>query len=171
MAKKTVGCYAGFTIIGMAIVGACMVGSYFVARQEAKSNAAHDKQSAPAVTSTEATGPQSNPPAPSSSDVTGEGPAARVRKQQTREKEARLAAAPSSVTIAGPESCQLCADPDCEDDPILRIPPGIELTVEDTRAVKLPKWSVIWFQVTYKGKTGWISEFVTDAAPAEPRYY
>jgi len=69
------------------------------------------------------------------------------------------------VTIITPETvARLCPYPNCgQDQHITRIPKGTVLTVEGIQSVKsgmLP--SVKWFEVTYKGKKGWVSIYDTD---------
>ena len=62
---------------------------------------------------------------------------------------------------------RLCPHPNCgENQHITRIPQGTVLEVEgimDVKSGMLPP--VKWFEVSYKGKRGWISIFNTDKAP------
>jgi len=59
---------------------------------------------------------------------------------------------------------RFCPYPNCgQDQHITRIPKGTVLTVEGIQSVKsgmLPP--VKWFEVTYKGKKGWVSIYDTD---------
>ena len=71
------------------------------------------------------------------------------------------------VTIIVPGTvARLCPYPNCgQDQHITRIPEGTVLEVEgimDVKSGRLP--AVKWFEVTYKGKRGWISIFNTDKA-------
>ena len=70
-----------------------------------------------------------------------------------------------TVTIVVPGTvARLCPYPNCgQDQHITRIPEGTVLQVEgimDVKSGRLPP--VKWFEVTYKGKRGWISIFNTD---------
>ena len=70
------------------------------------------------------------------------------------------------VKIITPETvARLCPHPSCgANQHITRIPHGTVLTVEGIMSVKTgPLPSVKWFEVTYKGKKGWISIFDTNA--------
>jgi len=71
------------------------------------------------------------------------------------------------ITIVTPDTvARLCPYPNCgENQHITRIPKGTVLEVEgimDVKSGMLP--AVKWFEVTYKGKRGWISIFDTDKA-------
>jgi hypothetical protein len=70
------------------------------------------------------------------------------------------------VTIVTPATmARLCPYPDCgQNQHITRIPKGTVLEVEGIMDVKLSNQvpPVKWFEVTYKGKRGWISIFDTD---------
>jgi hypothetical protein len=61
---------------------------------------------------------------------------------------------------------RLCPYPNCgQNQHITRVPEGTVLTVEgimDVKSGMLPP--VKWFEVTYKGKRGWLSIFNTDKA-------
>jgi len=58
---------------------------------------------------------------------------------------------------------RLCPYANCgANDHITRIPKKTVLEVSGITEVKLPAWSVKWFEVTYKGKRGWVSIFDTD---------
>lgn len=107
--------------------------------------------------------PQEQPP-----QVT---PAERLRVRAAEERAARVADAPKTVTIITPATgARLCPKPDCgQGTELRRLVKGLEFPVEDVATVRLPRWSVIWYRVTYEGTTGWISEFDTSAAPPEPR--
>lgn len=100
-------------------------------------------------------------------------PAERLRLRAEEERAARLARAPETVEIVTADGrARLCPEPDCDEGGELRrLPTGIELQVEDVATVRLPRWSVLWYRVSFEGTTGWVSEFNTSAAPAEPRYH
>ena len=70
------------------------------------------------------------------------------------------------VTIVTPGTvARLCPYPNCgQDQHITRIPEGTVLEVEGIMDVKSGMLTVKWFEVTYKGKRGWISIFDTDKA-------
>jgi hypothetical protein len=58
---------------------------------------------------------------------------------------------------------RLCPHPNCgQNAHIIRIPEGTVLEVEGIMNVKSGMMNVIWLEVTYKGKRGWISIFDTD---------
>jgi hypothetical protein len=71
------------------------------------------------------------------------------------------------VTIITPGTvARLCPHPNCgSSQHITRIPKGVVLEIEgimDVKSGMLP--AVKWFEVTYKGKRGWISIFDTNKA-------
>jgi len=68
------------------------------------------------------------------------------------------------ITIITPGTvARLCPYANCgSNDHITRIPEKTVLEVSGIIDVKLPAWSVKWFEVTYKGKRGWVSIFDTD---------
>ena len=68
------------------------------------------------------------------------------------------------VTITTPGTvARLCPYPNCgTDQHISRIPYGTVLEITGITDVKLPAYSVKWFEITYNGKRGWISIFNTD---------
>jgi hypothetical protein len=68
------------------------------------------------------------------------------------------------VTIVTPGTvARLCPYPNCgQDQHITRIPEGTVLAVEGIADVKSGMMTVKWFEVTYKGKRGWISIFDTN---------
>ena len=70
------------------------------------------------------------------------------------------------VTIVTPETvARLCPHPNCgQNQHITRIPEGAVLTIEGIIEVKSGMMKVKWFEVTYKGKRGWISMYDTDRA-------
>lgn len=70
------------------------------------------------------------------------------------------------VTIVTPGTVgRLCPHPNCgQNQHITRIPKGTVLKVEGIMDVKSGVLTVQWFEVTYKGKRGWISIFDTDKA-------
>ena len=70
------------------------------------------------------------------------------------------------VTIVTPGTvARLCPHPNCgQNQHITRIPKGTVLEVEGIMDVKSGVFTVQWFEVTYKGKRGWISIFDTDKA-------
>ena len=58
---------------------------------------------------------------------------------------------------------RLCPYPNAgQNDHITRIPEGTMLEVEGISDVKAGIMTVKWFEVTYKGKRGWISIYDTD---------
>ena len=66
---------------------------------------------------------------------------------------------------------RLCPKPNCgQGQEILRIPTNTKLEVQSKISINLGSWNVVWYEVIYKGKKGWVSEFDTDKAPAQPRY-
>ena len=72
-----------------------------------------------------------------------------------------------TVTVITPDvSARLCPYPNCgQEQHITRIPKDTQLTVEGIKIVKVGgtvKWEVTWFEVTYKGKRGWVSIYNTD---------
>ena len=72
------------------------------------------------------------------------------------------------VTIVVPGTvARLCPYANCgENQHITRIPEGTVLTVEGIMEVKSGRLPPVkWFEVTYKGKRGWLSIFNTDKAP------
>ena len=71
------------------------------------------------------------------------------------------------LTIITPGTvARLCPHPNCgQNQHITRIPKGTVLGVEGIMDVKSGMLTVKWFEVTYKGKRGWISIFDTDKAP------
>ena len=71
-----------------------------------------------------------------------------------------------NVTIVTPGTvARLCPHPNCgQNQHITRIPKGTVLEVEGIMDVKSGVLTVQWFEVTYKGKRGWISIFDTDKA-------
>lgn len=68
------------------------------------------------------------------------------------------------VTIITPETvARLCPHPNCgQNQHITRIPKGTVLKVEGIMTVKSGMMKVTWFEVTYKGKKGWISVYDTN---------
>ena len=71
------------------------------------------------------------------------------------------------VTIVTPGTvARLCPHPNCgQDQHLTRIPKGTVLEVEGIMDVTSGILTVQWFEVTYKGKRGWISIYDTDKAP------
>ena len=71
------------------------------------------------------------------------------------------------ITIITPETvARLCPSPNCgQDQHITRIPEGTVLEVEGIMDVTSGVLTVQWFELTYKGKRGWISIYNTDKAP------
>ena len=85
---------------------------------------------------------------------------------------ARLAReVPSNLTVVTlDDRARLCPKPDCEEgQELARLPTGLVLNVQAEKSIHLPRWEVIWFQVSYEGRRGWVSEFETDLAPQTPR--
>jgi len=78
----------------------------------------------------------------------------------------------SAITITTQNNkARLCPEIDCaQNKEILRIPTNTKLKVLSTSKKRLPMWDVIWYEISYKNKKGWVSEFDTDKAPKEPRY-
>ena len=76
------------------------------------------------------------------------------------------------IKIVTPQDkARLCPKLDCDlGQEILRLPTGTQLVVESSAKFSLPNWDVVWYQVTYKGKQGWVSEFNTDVKPEGLRY-
>ena len=68
------------------------------------------------------------------------------------------------VTIVTPGTvARLCPHPNCgQNQQITRIPKGTVLKIEGRMDVKSGMMTVKWFEVTYKGKRGWISIFDTN---------
>ena len=67
-------------------------------------------------------------------------------------------------------STRLCSRPNCNDGEELgRVPARQVLKIEARKMVTHGMMKTVWYRVTYKGKTGWVSEWVTDAAPKRPR--
>jgi len=67
---------------------------------------------------------------------------------------------------------RLCPKANCgQGQEILRIPTNTRLEVQSKIFINLRLWDVVWYEVIYKGKKGWVSEFDTDKAPAQPRYH
>ncbi len=62
---------------------------------------------------------------------------------------------------------RLCPYPDCgQDAHIARIPEGTILVVRMIMNIALKLWTVPWYQVNYRGTTGWISMYDTKIAPS-----
>ncbi|MBW7996248.1 MAG: SH3 domain-containing protein [Candidatus Glassbacteria bacterium] len=102
--------------------------------------------------------------------VNRDNPPAPVEQAQTQ---TAPAASVDTITIVTVDNrARLCPQPNCgQGQELLRIPTGTKLEVQSKTTIRLPAWNVIWYKVTYNGKTGWLSEFDTDKAPAEPRYH
>jgi hypothetical protein len=67
-------------------------------------------------------------------------------------------------------AARLCPETNCDEGAeLLRIPAGESLVVQDKRVEGTPFIDVVWYQVSYNGKAGWISEYTTSAAPKKPR--
>jgi len=68
------------------------------------------------------------------------------------------------ITVVTPGTvARLCPHPNCgQNQHITRIPKGTVLKVEGIMDVKSGMLTAKWFEVTYKGKRGWISIFDTD---------
>jgi len=66
---------------------------------------------------------------------------------------------------------RLCPKANCgQGQEIFRIPTNTKLEVQSKISINLNLWNVVWYEVIYKGKRGWVSEFDTDKAPVQPRY-
>ena len=74
------------------------------------------------------------------------------------------AGASDTITVVTVNNrARLCNAPNAGENGTLgRINTGTKLKVLDTTSVRLPAWNVTWYKVTYKKKTGWVSEFDTD---------
>ena len=58
---------------------------------------------------------------------------------------------------------RLCPFPNCgQDQHITRIPEGTVFQVEGIMKTGSKEWPVTWFEVTFKGKKGWVSIYDTD---------
>lgn len=90
------------------------------------------------------------------------------------EKNSTQAVPGDQVKIVTPDDrARLCPHVGCEGDreiDIRRLPTGTEFKVEAVQTQTLPKWDVVWYEVSHWGKKGWVSEFDTDKAPKKPRY-
>lgn len=77
---------------------------------------------------------------------------------------------PTTIEIITPNNrARLCPNPGCgQHEHLDRIPTGTKLLVESSSSLGMSKVYVIWYKVMYGGKQGWVSEFDTDAAPANP---
>jgi hypothetical protein len=99
-----------------------------------------------------------------------------VSQEQSSKREAESLALPPeeprTITIVTPDDrARLCPQPDCgQKQELGRLPTGVVLEIRAERRVRLPQWDVIWFQVSYEGRRGWVSEFETDLTPQTPRY-
>lgn len=73
------------------------------------------------------------------------------------------------ITIVTPgTTARLCPYPNCpQNQHITRIPKGTTLKIEGIKEVKSGVLTVQWFEVTYKGKKGWVSTFDTDDTDKE----
>ena len=71
------------------------------------------------------------------------------------------------VTIVTPQVvARLCPYPECgQEQHITRIPQGTILEIDGIMQTGTKEWPVFWFEVTFKGKKGWISIFDTDKQP------
>ena len=78
---------------------------------------------------------------------------------------------PTITVVTADNRARLCRTPACGDgEELARVPTGTVLDVQAKRSVRLPRWDVIWYQVSFKGKQGWVSEFETNLAPPTRRY-
>lgn len=67
--------------------------------------------------------------------------------------------------VASGTVARLCPYPNCgQNQHITRIPQGTILKIEGIMDVRSCMFAVKWFEVTYKGKKGWISIYDTDKA-------
>jgi hypothetical protein len=71
------------------------------------------------------------------------------------------------VTIVTPQViARLCPFPECgQEQHITRIPQGTVLEIDGIMQTGSKAWPVLWFDVTFKDKRGWISIFDTDKQP------
>lgn len=95
-------------------------------------------------------------------------PAEELEAEQTTQARGE----PRTLTVVTlDDRARLCPKPDCEEGrELARLPTGVVLEVQDERSIRLPRWDVIWFQVSYEERVGWVSEFETNLAPQTPRY-
>lgn len=97
-------------------------------------------------------------------------------RQATAELEVEQATRPRDelrtlTVVTLDDRARLCPKPDCEEgQELARLPTGLVLNVQAEKSIHLPRWEVIWFQVSHEGRRGWVSEFETDLAPQTPRY-
>jgi len=72
--------------------------------------------------------------------------------------------AEQTITILTVDNrARLCPSPNCaQGAEILRIPTGTKLNIAAMKTTRPPTWGVTWLKVTYKGKTGWVSQYDTD---------
>jgi len=69
----------------------------------------------------------------------------------------------NSIVKITDSPAKLRPSPDYFENYLIEIPTGTELKVLDTNSVRTGgtvQYAVIWYKVEYKGKTGWISEYV-----------
>lgn len=68
------------------------------------------------------------------------------------------------VKIITPDvNARLCPSPNCgSNQHITRIPNGTVMEIEGIQNVKAGMFAVKWFEVTFKGKRGWVSIYDTD---------
>ena len=69
------------------------------------------------------------------------------------------------MTAKNPDG-RLCPRVSCgQDEHLLRIPPGTELKVQRVIIARAGMWDVPWYKVEYQGKSGYVSEMMTDRRP------
>jgi len=76
------------------------------------------------------------------------------------------------VVITAPGNrARLCPEPNCsEGEELIFIPTGTKIPFKSKVTVPrpMPYWSVLWYEVEYKGKRGWVSELDTNYGPKTP---
>jgi hypothetical protein len=78
-----------------------------------------------------------------------------ARGDEHRYAAEKTGAADTITIVTVGNRARLCTKPNAgENGTLARIKTGTKLKVLDTTSVKLPAWSVTWYKVTYKGKTG-----------------
>ena len=83
---------------------------------------------------------------------------------------AELGLAPGNTVSVVQQAARLCPKSNCgEGSEITRIPVGTKLVVKERRVESTPFLDVVWYRVSFRGASGWVSEWTTDAAPAKPR--
>ena len=73
-----------------------------------------------------------------------------------------------SIKIVTPGNrARLCSEPDCgRGTELSRLPTNIILETKGSTRIKSGYMEATWYNVTYEGKTGWVSEY--DTKPTKP---